>query len=86
MGGAEAATSPTGKAQKAEVVGGRFESDQRSHQEALGGVSQGSTGGCKIETVSPQSGRKAVAPFCFSALPAAGRRSGDNPGSSVDLR
>jgi hypothetical protein len=41
MGGAEAATSPTGEAQKAEVVGSRFESHKGSHEKALGGLPQG---------------------------------------------
>jgi hypothetical protein len=43
MGGAEAATgvtSPTGDAQEAEDVGGRFEGHQSSHEEAVGGLAE----------------------------------------------
>jgi len=45
MGGAEKATGatcPTGEAQEAENIGSRFASHKRSHEEALGGLPQGS--------------------------------------------
>jgi hypothetical protein len=52
MGGAETA-GPTGKAQEAENIGGRFESHKRSHEEALGGLPQNA----RICGVSPKHGK-----------------------------
>jgi len=51
MGGAKAATGNTGKAKKVLIVSGRFEGYKESDEEALGGFSQGATGGGKIGTV-----------------------------------
>src|ERR1022692_1087758 len=71
MGGAEkaaGATRDTGEAQEAEAVGGGFEGHKGSHEEALGGVSQGSTGCCKIETaaqrVAAKQWRPSVSAYC----------------------
>src|ERR1019366_8101489 len=67
MGGAEAATGPTGQAQEAEVVGGGVEGHKGSHEEALGGLPQ-SPKGCGV---GPRPARTTAAPIatdCESVL------------------